>query len=476
MRKALILFSLAVLAAACGGFEDKSATADTADTTQVEASATETAPAETAQTDTLPGDAGDTGGELVVLTGPGEWITDAQRTPINTHLTWQRDPSTTVTIQWTTLNTETDGYEPKVWFARADETTGAGEDMGIPYSDAYWTAGTGFNYTAVLTKDEAFVQWEVELTGLTADTDYVYRAGTWDAFDAGGATLTAATLSPIQRFRTGRTKGDRAPIRFIAAGDSRGGYDQIVENVDRLSAMDADFWVFSGDMNQMGNPDEWGSWFAAMDPISANTVLMPVQGNHEILGELYYEQFALPREEDGLPYEYVENAWHIVTGNILLIGLNSVTTSVVEEQKPWLKATLERYKDDADIDWRVVMYHHPAYSSSNHKSTGRVQDHWVPIFEDYGVDLSLSGHDHNYERSVPIRGSQEVDEAEGVIYVTAGAFFAPGYSNGNDWWTVVSHHGDKGNYAEITVEGKSLSLKAYSGDGNEILDEFTLTK
>jgi hypothetical protein len=40
----------------------------------------------------------------------------------------------------------------------------------------------------------------------------------------------------------------------------------------------------------------------------------------------------------------------------------------------------------------------------------------------------------------------------------------------------VSHNGEKSNYAVIDVDGDTLTLRAYSGDGTELLDEFTLTK
>ncbi len=335
----------------------------------------------------------------------------------------------------------------------------------------------GYNYTELLTKDDEYVQWEVELTGLEPFTDYVYRAGTWSGVDEAAGTLTNATLSPVQRFRTTPAKGRANGVTFVLAGDSRGGYEKMREHAPRLAGLDANFWLFTGDMNLIGTPAEWTNWFDAMDPVSASKVLMPVQGNHETLANLYYQQFALPREGAPLPSEWVEHAWHTVTGNVLIVALNSNTDAVAELQTPWLEATLKRYEDDPDIAWRVALYHHPAYSASNHGSTERVQKHWVPLFEKYHVDVTLAGHDHDYERTVPIRGEQPVQPSEGVVHVTCGAFFvsAP-YSNGQDWWTVVSHHGEKWNYAVIDTTESAFHFVAWSGDGSEKLDEFTLTK
>jgi hypothetical protein len=39
---------------------------------------------------------------------------------------------------------------------------------------------------------------------------------------------------------------------------------------------------------------------------------------------------------------------------------------------------------------------------------------WVPLFERHGVQLTLSGHDHNYQRFVPRRGVTYVVHGGGV--------------------------------------------------------------
>jgi hypothetical protein len=36
-----------------------------------------------------------------------------------------------------------------------------------------------------------------------------------------------------------------------------------------------------------------------------------------------------------------------------------------------------------------------------------IRQEWVPLFDKYGVDLVVCGHEHHYERSHPIRGAQE---------------------------------------------------------------------
>jgi alkaline phosphatase D len=59
----------------------------------------------------------------------------------------------------------------------------------------------------------------------------------------------------------------------------------------------------------------------------------------------------------------------------------------------------------ASIDWIIVQMHQSALSSSNDNGCDAgIRQAWAPLFDQYQVDLVLSGHDHDYERSYPVRG------------------------------------------------------------------------
>lgn len=77
------------------------------------------------------------------------------------------------------------------------------------------------------------------------------------------------------------------------------------------------------------------------------------------------------------------------------------------DQLEWLDDTLA----SATSRWRIVAMHHPPYSSGRHGSTARAEELLVPILERHRVDLVLAGHDHNYERTIPL---------DGVTYVVSG--------------------------------------------------------
>ena len=410
---------------------------------------------------------------------PTAWSTDADLAPRNLHQSWQHDPATTATVSWATNAKDLKAYTPKVWYAT--EAASGADGAAMPYAAAWTALGAGELYVEGMDDGSGdpmptYVTWTVELTGLQPDTAYVFRAGTWTDFDSKAGTFTAPQLSDIGQFRTAPVAGTRKPFSVVLAGDSRGGTKGIVDNAARLAAIDANFWIFNGDFTNFGLQSEWDAWLGAMQPILKQRPLMPVQGNHEVFADMYYAQFALPIMA-GLPTDYYEHGWSLNYGNVHFVGLDSNTDSTVQDQVPWLGADLEAARNDPNIDWIIAMMHHPAYSAcTNHGSTDRVQKLWVPLFEKYNVDLVFAGHDHDYERTAPIRAGKTVDPGVGPVYIVAGGFYSPGYTNGKDWWTAVSSNGDKSDYVHLTIDGKNLSLKAYSGDGNEVLDDFAMTR
>jgi hypothetical protein len=89
------------------------------------------------------------------------------------------------------------------------------------------------------------------------------------------------------------------------------------------------------------------------------------------------------------------------------------------EQTRWLEATLQAASADHGIDWIVVQMHQDALSSSKHGngSDKGIRETWLPLFDRHGVDLVLCGHDHDYERSWPVRGCNHDAGRDALTYV-----------------------------------------------------------
>ncbi len=429
----------------------------------------------------------DNGAAAVIPEVPSAgWVADAKRTPRNIHMTWQQDPATTIALQWETDDISLKNYKPYAWVVEKSKVENVASNIAdtiLPFLEGdggYVTLGAGEIYKETLAGsavgNEEHVQWTVDVKNLKPDTEYLYRVGTWKSFDTATRTFEDVSVSNTGSFRTGLAKGDRSKFLAILAGDSRGGYTSVKQIIPRLADRNARFWVFNGDMNQIGTKVEWDQWFDAMNDLLIKTPLMPVQGNHETFAGNYYSQFALPRMGGKLPEAYAEQAWSFDFGNVHVIGLNSNVENGVVAQSEWLKEDIKKAKADPDIDWVIAGFHHPVESAgTTHGPTERLKRNWQPIFEDEGVDFTFSGHDHIYERTCPVKGGQCVADGTGVVYMVAGAFFSPPYNVRPTPLTRVAQGGEGGNYVEMEVEGKSLKLTAFKGDGTK-LDEYSLTK
>ena len=188
--------------------------------------------------------------------------------------------------------------------------------------------------------------------------------------------------------------------------------------------------------------------FEPFAPLLAHAALYAVLGNHDVMdghGDAQAEALGMPGRW-----------WAEDLGDILLVGLDS-TTPDDRSQAAWLERTLA----GATERWRVVMLHHPPYSAGYQGSSRDARDAFAPLFERYGVQLVMSGHDHDYQRSVPVNG---------VTYVVSGGA-AGTRRTGEEDFTAVSfswHH-----FVELGVYADHISLRAVNQE-RRVADEATI--
>jgi len=114
----------------------------------------------------------------------------------------------------------------------------------------------------------------------------------------------------------------------------------------------------------------------------------------------------------------------------------------VEEVEKELAAAAERKPS-----WLVAVLHSSPYGKSGETFNPRF---YVPIFEKYGVDLALCGHDHLYVRSTMWQG-RRVPVGEGVTYLSLG-FSGPSHDRNCRFMWQDYVYGD--NPAQVTKNGK----------------------
>ena len=185
-------------------------------------------------------------------------------------------------------------------------------------------------------------------------------------------------------------------------------YKQMNDSIKR-DYTQLDMWVLLGDnAYTSGTQKQFNkSLFKPFIELVKRFTPWAVPGNHDARRWAFYDIFDFPMhgESGGVPSGH-EEFYSVDNGNLHLVMLDSETVNRDNDgsMAEWLRKDLAANKKP----WVIVAFHTPPYSDGGHKSDsdwdsrGRLKDmreNFVPIFDEYGVDLVLSGHSHGYERS-----------------------------------------------------------------------------
>ncbi len=303
-----------------------------------------------------------------------------------------------------------------------------------PVTSGVWFGTSPESLTESVTMGPAKTDHRIELTGLEPETQYYYAVGT--------ATGQFPTQNPHQTFETAAPAGTVRPFRTWIFGDS--GWVGLVQAQLQATYLEysngetPDVWLLLGDNSYPdGFDDEYQ--FAFFDPFANMLAATPVwstRGNHdeEWPGENndYYEHFEFPTngEAGGVP-SGTEAYYSFDYANAHFVCLDSEGSSR-EPNSPmlnWLAADLAATTQE----WVIAYWHHAAYTKGSHDSDSeyrpiQMRENIMPVLEDYGVDLVLTGHSHSYERSLLFDGHYGASDTFEQGMVVSGG---DGDPNGN---------------------------------------------
>ncbi|MCD6498540.1 MAG: metallophosphoesterase family protein [Deltaproteobacteria bacterium] len=284
-----------------------------------------------------------------------------------------------------------------------------------------------------------------KLDGLSGDSVYHYQV------------QSAKWPSQVARIQTEKDRSEA--VRVGVYGDNRSDSDAHRQVVEGLISASVDFAFDTGDLVADGsNADLWKTFFQIEGDFLRDVCLYPILGNHEGQGDLYLDIFDLP-ENSPAPERYYTVRYGVSLFVVLDLYGSDVGTG--SAQVNWLQQTLSDAQSDSDVRHVFVFLHHGPYDSGAHGPNTEAQDVLVPFFEQYGVDIVFSGHDHDYERST----------VQGVKYVVTGGGGAPLYTVDGDWWTEVSE--SVYHYCILDIAGPRVDFTAKRVDGS-VLDQFSL--
>lgn len=402
-------------------------------------------------------------------------------TPKHVHVTWAGPTHSTFAVSWAT---DLDTRSTEILYGTDKDKVAAAEGPEASVSRA---RGHTLLLESPLYANQRTRLHETHVCGLPADSLFYYKVG------------GPGHWSPVYDVATAPPPASTGSFRFAVTGDSRGSGELFAQVQQRLSSHGIDFQVFTGDL--IDNPTDQTDWeqlfegasggYATQDLI-ATRPLMPVNGNHDNLGVYYLGHFALPQERS--PGEKAEGEeWYSFDyGNAHFVMLSSEGGAQMDAQAKFLEQDLGKI-DRQKFPWVFVVFHRAPYTCGDKHQGDSVapRQKWQPIFDKYAVDLVLTGHVHNYQRSLPIRGFKpnttegqvaaagpdgEPIAGSGTVYVVSGGAGAslygvdPASSCEFSRTTEMTHH-----YVLVDVADRSLKYEALRMDGSQ-LDAFSYSK
>ena len=378
-----------------------------------------------------------------------------------------QDNSTSRTIMWQSDNSEADAViEYRLEGAEKSQTIGA--------TDKAFTDDGSTTYIH-----------EATLIGLTPNTKYEYRVGygtdrrsDWYRLETAGASVYDVLIYPDSQ------SGDYSQ------------WEEIVKSSALRNPRTA-LYISMGDLVDNGeHAYQWRTWLNSIKPLSANVPLATTLGNHEMYTldwkmrepYAYLNYFAVPPNGNEIfnrrYYSYDFGDVHYVVLDTQLYESNHEDNhdthhpDLYDVQIQWLRQDLA-----ANIKkWTVVLMHRDPFQYAFDRP-GASRDVgfneegvlFMPIFDEFNVDLVLSAHLHSYRNRGHVRNFDR--DASGPLYILTGI---AGNARRPKWKehpldVYVAPDRDKNNYMTMTVTPNKLIVKAFLSDGTQ-LDESVIEK
>ena len=229
---------------------------------------------------------------------------------------------------------------------------------------------------------------EADVSNLEPDTEYMYRIG-------------ATHFTETRYFKTA---GNDGVWSFVVMADpqnysTNGLVGGIQEDMDKAMinaqkmGLNPELVLCAGDMvNHGGILGYWDSLYKYVN-IYKQMPLACCVGNHDWIdsvggspGDKYITAAAWNAPDNG-PSDYLEDVYYFIWNNILFVIMDSESGRVAPQEE-WFKEVASTL----DYQYLITMYHQGQWG-------GRcVPNKWLNTFEEYGIDLSFAGDNHDYGR------------------------------------------------------------------------------
>lgn len=267
-------------------------------------------------------------------------------------------------------------------------------------------------------------------------------------------------LLPVHFGSSRAASGQAAPLRLLLVGDAGSGDAPQLAVAEQMGRWHhhhpVDLVLLAGDnlYARDGHPDGSAALLDVCfhrpyrDLLGAGVPFHAVLGNHDIISADGAPQLAEPALGMG------GRRWYSLRReDTQLFLLDTNPGGRWQHQLPWLRRQLAA----STARWKLVMGHHPLYSSGLYGDDPQLIDRLEPLLRRHGVQIYIHGHEHHYERSLPIGG---------VTHLCVGGGGAPlrPVLAGDRTARALSRH----SFAAVEVAADQLTITALDLHGERI--------
>lgn len=276
-------------------------------------------------------------------------------------------------------------------------------------------------------------------------------------------------------------------FNFVVAGDFGCG-ENAKRTVSNMLSKKPELVMTTGDLSYSKTAD---CWFDIISPLDKDGKVKIAFGDHDLDSNLlrfnqYMKHFNLSEPYYSFDYHNI-HFLVMATGKSTLIPYNETSS-----QYQFVKQDLIKASKHKGTKWIIVISYRPFYTSpTNHPVLDSLQDSYHPLFDKYGVDLVLQGHNHNYQRTYPLaynntdpsspvitdRHTRDYKDEKGEIFLTVGTGGKELYNFTGQSPFVISQFERRGFLnVDLTKEGKNLTATFFENREIKDKDHFSIFK
>ena len=245
---------------------------------------------------------------------------------------------------------------------------------------------------------------------------------------------------------------EKGSVRFAVIGDNGTGDSpefQIAQEMEAYrKTVGFDFVTMMGDNIYGGHkPKDFEQKFEQpyKPLLDAGVKFYACLGNHDVSNEVLYK----PLNMNGQHY------YSFKKGEVQFFVLDS--NYMDSKQLDWIEQQLS----GSSAKWKIAYFHHPLYSDGRfHGPDLDLRKQLMPIFEKYGVNVVLSGHEHVYERFKP---------EEGIYFFLVGNSGELRYHNLRQGSNIMASGFDTDRtFMLVEISGDKLYFQTIAGAGQTV--------